>query len=86
MDGIIHRAAESHVDRSIKDPCTFAQTNTIVVVVFALLLACIYIIGVARHAEDNVVGGTVGCAPPQCHGPAKHGLAVERTTILGTVT
>ena len=27
MDGIIHLAAESHVDRSIKDPFTFAQTN-----------------------------------------------------------
>lgn len=28
-DGIIHLAAESHVDRSIKDPFTFAQTNVI---------------------------------------------------------
>lgn len=27
IDGIIHLAAESHVDRSIKDPFTFAQTN-----------------------------------------------------------
>ena len=27
VDGIIHLAAESHVDRSIKDPCTFARTN-----------------------------------------------------------
>ncbi len=27
--GIIHLAAESHVDRSIKDPFTFAQTNVI---------------------------------------------------------
>ncbi len=26
-DGIIHLAAESHVDRSIKDPFTFAKTN-----------------------------------------------------------
>ena len=26
-DGIIHLAAESHVDRSIKDPFTFARTN-----------------------------------------------------------
>ena len=26
-DGIIHLAAESHVDRSIKDPFSFAQTN-----------------------------------------------------------
>ena len=28
-DGIIHLAAESHVDRSIKDPFTFANTNVI---------------------------------------------------------
>ena len=28
-DGIIHLAAESHVDRSIKDPFTFAKTNVI---------------------------------------------------------
>jgi len=27
IDGVIHLAAESHVDRSIKDPLTFAQTN-----------------------------------------------------------
>ena len=27
VDGIIHLAAESHVDRSIKDPFTFVQTN-----------------------------------------------------------
>ena len=29
VDGVIHLAAESHVDRSIKDPFTFAQTNVL---------------------------------------------------------
>lgn len=29
IDGVIHLAAESHVDRSIKDPFTFAKTNVI---------------------------------------------------------
>ena len=29
VTGIIHLAAESHVDRSIKDPFTFARTNVI---------------------------------------------------------
>ncbi len=29
INGIIHLAAESHVDRSIKDPFTFAKTNVI---------------------------------------------------------
>ena len=28
IDGIIHLAAESHVDRSIKDPFTFARKHT----------------------------------------------------------
>ncbi len=28
-DGVIHLAAESHVDRSIKDPFTFARTNVL---------------------------------------------------------
>ena len=37
VDGIIHLAAESHVDRSIKDPFTFAKTN-----VFELRLHTIY--------------------------------------------
>ncbi len=29
IDGVIHLAAESHVDRSIKDPFTFARTNVL---------------------------------------------------------
>ena len=29
VDGVIHLAAESHVDRSIKDPFTFAKTNVL---------------------------------------------------------
>lgn len=29
IDGVIHLAAESHVDRSIKDPFTFAETNVL---------------------------------------------------------
>ncbi|MDR0789400.1 MAG: dTDP-glucose 4,6-dehydratase [Bacteroidales bacterium] len=29
IDGVLHLAAESHVDRSIKDPFTFAKTNVL---------------------------------------------------------
>lgn len=29
VDGVIHLAAESHVDRSIKDPFIFAKTNVL---------------------------------------------------------
>ena len=38
VDGVIHLAAESHVDRSIKDPFTFAKTN--VMGTLTLLEAC----------------------------------------------
>lgn len=38
IDGIIHLAAESHVDRSIRDPFTFAKTN--VMGTLSLLQAC----------------------------------------------
>ena len=37
VEGVIHLAAESHVDRSIKDPFAFAQTN--VMGTLCLLLA-----------------------------------------------
>ena len=45
IDGVIHLAAESHVDRSIKDPFTFAQTN--VMGTLALLQAA------KHHWEGN---------------------------------
>lgn len=38
IDGVIHLAAESHVDRSIRDPFTFARTN--VMGTLSLLEAC----------------------------------------------
>lgn len=45
VDGIIHLAAETHVDRSIKDPFTFAKTN--VLGTLSLLLA-------ARHTWESL--------------------------------
>ena len=41
IDGIIHLAAESHVDRSIKDPFTFAQTNVMGTLRYCRQLSCI---------------------------------------------
>ena len=38
FDGVIHLAAESHVDRSILDPLAFVQTNVLGTVV--LLNTC----------------------------------------------
>ncbi len=47
IDGVIHLAAESHVDRSIKDPFSFARTN--VMGTLSLL-----------HAAKNYWGGDFG--------------------------
>lgn len=44
IDGIIHLAAESHVDRSIKDPFTFAKTN---------IMGTLSLLQAAREAWEN---------------------------------
>ena len=44
IDGVIHLAAESHVDRSIKDPFTFARTN---------VLGTLTLLEVARRAWQS---------------------------------
>lgn len=77
IDGIIHLAAESHVDRSISDPLIFAQSN--VTGTLSLLQA-------ARNAWDGAAAGKLfhhistdevygalpldnpGSAPPYGHG------------------
>ncbi len=56
VDAIIHLAAESHVDRSIKDPFTFAQTN--VMGTLSLLQAA------------KAYWGPMGWAVPASAGPA----------------
>lgn len=44
IDGVIHLAAESHVDRSIKDPFSFAQTN---------LMGTLSLLQAAKEAWDG---------------------------------
>ena len=51
VDGVIHLAAESHVDRSIKDPFTFARTN--VMGTLSLLQAAKF---VWEESEDKYAG------------------------------
>lgn len=51
IDGIIHLAAESHVDRSIKDPFTFAKTN---------VMGTLTLLEVARRYWSSEGGGFVG--------------------------
>ena len=56
VDGIIHLAAESHVDRSIKDPFTFARTN--VMGTLSLLQAarlCWDPLGWFCHSEERLL-------------------------------
>lgn len=48
IDGIIHLAAESHVDRSIKDPFTFARTN---------VMGTLTLLEAARRAWDGKYEG-----------------------------
>ena len=45
VDGIIHLAAETHVDRSIKDPFTFAKTN---------VLGTLSLLQAARHTWEDL--------------------------------
>ena len=63
VDGIIHLAAESHVDRSIKDPFTFARTN---VMGTLSLLLCLFVFcdGCAPFRlilATDLFGKYVGC-------------------------
>lgn len=53
VDGIIHLAAESHVDRSIKDPFTFAKTN-VIGTLSMLQAAKLYWEGLPEKYEDKL--------------------------------
>jgi dTDP-glucose 4,6-dehydratase len=44
IDGVVHLAAESHVDRSIKDPFSFAQTN---------VMGTLSLLQAAKHAWEG---------------------------------
>ena len=54
VDGVIHLAAESHVDRSIKDPFTFARTN---------VMGTLSLLQAAKHTWEpwKYVKGDVQC-------------------------
>lgn len=52
VTGVIHLAAESHVDRSIDDPLLFARTN---------VMGTLTLLDVARKAWSQRAGGYEGC-------------------------
>jgi dTDP-glucose 4,6-dehydratase len=64
FDSIIHLAAESHVDRSIKDPLAFAKTNILGTMVllnsFKRLWASNWIDKLFYHISTDEVYGTLG--------------------------
>ena len=51
VDGVVHLAAESHVDRSIRDPFTFARTN---------VLGTLSLLEAARRWWEGRPGATKG--------------------------
>ena len=51
VDGIIHLAAESHVDRSIHDPFTFARTN---------VMGTLSLLQAAKHYWESLEEGYEG--------------------------
>jgi dTDP-glucose 4,6-dehydratase len=72
VDGIIHLAAESHVDRSIKDPFTFAQTN--VMGTLSLLQAAkAYWLDAAPAASAPASAATGSAAPAASQKPINLG-------------
>jgi len=59
LDAVVHFAAESHVDRSIKDPGRFLDTNVMGTQVL-LEAAAQYGVGVFVHISTDEVYGTLG--------------------------
>lgn len=60
IDSVIHLAAESHVDRSIKDPFTFAQTN--VMGTLSLLQAAkLHWEGISWQMKQKETDETINC-------------------------
>lgn len=75
IDGVIHLAAESHVDRSLHNPAEFAQTN--VIGTLNLLVA-------AQAAWNNQFEGKVfyHISTDEVYGSAEHGSYFTETTPI----
>lgn len=75
IDGVIHLAAESHVDRSLHNPAEFAQTN--VIGTLNLLVA-------AQAAWNNAFNGKMfyHISTDEVYGSAEHGSYFTETTPI----
>ena len=63
IDGVIHLAAESHVDRSIKDPFTFAQTNVMGLSLIHIFQISHFVAFQTFYQSVHVVCGLIVCIP-----------------------
>lgn len=74
IDGVVHLAAESHVDRSISDPLLFARTN---------VLGTLSLLETARTAwqEKSIQGRFYHVSTDEVYGalPLEGGLFTEKT-------
>ena len=74
IDGVVHLAAESHVDRSISDPLLFARTN---------VLGTLSLLETARAAwqEKSIQGRFYHVSTDEVYGalPLEGGLFTEKT-------
>jgi dTDP-glucose 4,6-dehydratase len=74
IDGVVHLAAESHVDRSISDPLLFARTN---------VLGTLSLLETARTAwqEKSIKGRFYHVSTDEVYGalPLEGGLFTEKT-------
>ncbi len=74
FDGIIHLAAESHVDRSISDPSEFIRTN---------VLGTVNLLNAARKSWDKNLSGKVfyHISTDEVYGSAEEGTYFTESTV-----
>ncbi len=72
FDGVIHLAAESHVDRSIQDPLSFIHTN---------ILGTVNLLNAAKQYWENMEGKKFyHISTDEVYGSLEHGGYFEETT------
>ena len=61
FDAVIHLAAESHVDRSISDPLTFAKTNILGTIILLNAFKSLWQDNWVMHQFQEMMSLVVGC-------------------------
>ena len=76
VDGIIHLAAESHVDRSIKEPLAFAQTNVMGTLSLLQAAKCYWSSLPTPYVMEQGAGGAGAKGTVECAAAGKGGNVV----------